>query len=81
MTYMDQSRRDEVLTASLPAWAWRMVLYSIEHMVDYRSSVGHDEVAESYQSVQQKLAMALGVGYSGDLPIGRDTGEEEDINV
>lgn len=67
-TYMDQSRRDEMLTAHLPAWAWRMVVYCMESHIDYRHSVGHDDVATNYEHVHERLCAELGVSSSGDLP-------------
>ena len=66
---MDQSRADEMLTATLPAWAWRLIVFSVESHIDYRWSVGHNDVAEHYEMIHKGLTTELGVTGSGDLPV------------
>lgn len=69
MTYIDQTRQDEPISAELPAWAWRMVVYAGEAYIDHRYSVGQGDVAARYQRAHDLLTQQLGVSGSGDLPL------------
>jgi len=68
-THMDQSRKDERLTATLPAWAWRRISFCLDSHIDYRWSVGHNQVANKYEGTRNMLLSQLGVSATGDLPI------------
>lgn len=66
-----QSQKDLVLPAKLRAADWRLVCYALEHMIDFRRSLGHDEVAHNYDVVREKLSKELDVESSGNLPVDR----------
>lgn len=67
-TWMPEERNNDRLTATLPAWMWRRILYAVEAHADERASYGHDEIAARYTSMGDALAKQLGVKHSGDLP-------------
>src|SRR4029450_551584 len=44
MPSMSQDRKDEPLTATLPAWMWRGILFAVESHREERRAAGYDHM-------------------------------------
>ena len=64
-----QDQKDDLLTVTLPASAWRLISFALDSHIEVRRQWGQYGVSINYSVIRDLLRQELRINGTGDLPV------------